>query len=1081
MIEPSPDTNELAPLEIKIGVFRDWLHKKAGPRVAQNDGQVFTGWEKRLATLLDDVRKKPQVPIALVGSTGSGKSTLLNALLGVEVLPVSNMKPCTAVVTSVRYSPAPVYQATVTFLSRAAWDEELGKLKDTFRAGDKDDDTEGADEWQVISRSTKDKICAVYGLDKESVEQMPDFDALKLDPQMAGCLAGEGSRIFLEAATAKDLKQKLRGYLSSEERYWPLIKTVEVTGPFDALRHGAVLIDLPGVNDPNQAREEVTRSFLRDAPFIWIAFNTKRGMTKDIHELLVKQDLLRQFLMHGKHDAVTFIGTHADDFDPEQAIDEFSLDADASNAEIIRERSRRVVKQVRADLEDISTELAHVANAKFDDLERLKHTLAQTKVFVVSTRAYMQLQKISQGRKDYGIERVDDSGVPAVVRHISEVCRKQDRRAQHEAIERRFSFVVEEVRGFFFARISQIELQQGALRQKAEALKTRLAGPRITLTTETERIRDQASLRFKSRRESFETSIKLAADRARHGLEDRFDRWSSMHHMTLRACLVRDGEFSSSNGKQYDFNKDIAQPLLESIPFTWDDFFGQHLRESLTEVREQLKARAEVFLERLKSEASQSEVFDVERIASLSTDIELSQRNIEFHVEQKTNGILSTIQRVRRELADGITNTTRSSMLAGYTAAKEESGSGMKRRMLETITRHARQASDKLFNTILAELTAGIVELGLQFNHDLRELTEVVGQQADRVSGNLGLGVVQDQVQNVELARQALEEVLTELAGIQPPSSQSSDSLLVAEVPAKVQQRPRTLIYFLPNIGSNLAGFDALAALAAQVSVEKTTQVELSLARMESFEANMSAPLGVVLNKLTDSLKQVSVVAVPPTIEPILSRNGFLTAFNYPPGAGISTTALPYQRFKLQDSSLFAQYLQDHLPGKGIPTMSTGLGKLFQQSLFEVFENAAFHSNSSLGVFVCGQFFPIKQRLDITIADAGITIPRLVKATFDWEMSATDALAWALQDGNTTKREGKPGGVGLKLLRDFVTLNEGRLQIASGSAYWEMNAGTIEVHPLASPFPGTVVNLEVNTADGKSYRLANEVSPENIF
>ena len=99
MTQPSPDPNELSPLEIKIAVFKDWLRKKAGPLLAHSNGQVFPGWEKRLSSLLDDVRKKPIVPIALVGSTGSGKSTLLNALLGAEVLPVSNMKPCTAVVT----------------------------------------------------------------------------------------------------------------------------------------------------------------------------------------------------------------------------------------------------------------------------------------------------------------------------------------------------------------------------------------------------------------------------------------------------------------------------------------------------------------------------------------------------------------------------------------------------------------------------------------------------------------------------------------------------------------------------------------------------------------------------------------------------------------------------------------------------------------------------------------------------------------------------------------------------------------------------------------------------------------------
>ncbi len=287
--------------------------------------------------------------------------------------------------------------------------------------------------------------------------------------------------------------------------------------------------------------------------------------------------------------------------------------------------------------------------------------------------------------------------------------------------------------------------------------------------------------------------------------------------------------------------------------------------------------------------------------------------------------------------------------------------------------------------------------------------------------------------------------------------------------------------YYLPNISSDAAGFGALGALAAEALAERTAQVEVSFSQLTSFEANMAAPLGVVLNKLTDVLKVVTIVEVPASTEAMLRRNGLLVAFGYPPVSSTSRTALPYRRFKLQDSALFAKYLQDHLPGKGIPTMSTGLGKLFQQSLFEVFENAIFHSGSNLGVFVCGQFFPLKQRVDITIADAGITIPCKVNATFGWNLSATDALAWALKEGSTTKREGKPGGVGLKLLRDFVALNKGRLQIASGGAYWEFNAGAVSTQALSSPFPGTVVNLEINTADNKSYRLANEVSPENVF
>ena len=196
------------------------------------------------------------------------------------------------------------------------------------------------------------------------------------------------------------------------------------------------------------------------------------------------------------------------------------------------------------------------------------------------------------------------------------------------------------------------------------------------------------------------------------------------------------------------------------------------------------------------------------------------------------------------------------------------------------------------------------------------------------------------------------------------------------------------MIYYLPNIVSDAAGFGELATLSARSLAEELPHLEVNLSRLTIFDANMAAPLGVVLNKLTAALKVVSIVDVPQPMEAILRRNGLLAAFGYPPATTKSPTALPYQRFKLQDSSLFAQYLLDHLPGKGIPTMSTGLGKLFQRSLFEVFENAIFHSNSPIGVFVCGQFFPLKQRVDITIADAGITIPRKVNEAFMWDLSA---------------------------------------------------------------------------------------------
>ena len=67
-----------------------------------------------------------------------------------------------------------------------------------------------------------------------------------------------------------------------------------------------------------------------------------------------------------------------------------------------------------------------------------------------------------------------------------------------------------------------------------------------------------------------------------------------------------------------------------------------------------------------------------------------------------------------------------------------------------------------------------------------------------------------------------------------------------------------------------------------------------------------------------------------------------------------------------------------------------------------------------------------------------------------------------------------PGGLGLKLLREFVRLNEGRIQIVSDRGYWECDTNGENAVRMEQSFPGTVVNLEINTADTKSSYLKSE-------
>jgi hypothetical protein len=140
------------------------------------------------------------------------------------------------------------------------------------------------------------------------------------------------------------------------------------------------------------------------------------------------------------------------------------------------------------------------------------------------------------------------------------------------------------------------------------------------------------------------------------------------------------------------------------------------------------------------------------------------------------------------------------------------------------------------------------------------------------------------------------------------------------------------------------------------------------------------------------------------------------------------------------------------------------------------------HSKSESGIFVCGQFYPKKKRIDFTIADAGIGIRQNVRRYLkDNTISSCDAINWAITEGNTTKTRSHPGGLGFKLIKDFIALNNGKLQIVSRYGFYQFTAQGESVTKMQNDFPGTCLNIEINTSDTCQYCLKSELQANDIF
>lgn len=286
----------------------------------------------------------------------------------------------------------------------------------------------------------------------------------------------------------------------------------------------------------------------------------------------------------------------------------------------------------------------------------------------------------------------------------------------------------------------------------------------------------------------------------------------------------------------------------------------------------------------------------------------------------------------------------------------------------------------------------------------------------------------------------------------------------------------------LPAIRHDQSGFEALIHLNAKSEQHSFGHIEIDMAATDWFDADMCAAFGAILYRIGSQVNSVYLINLRAEVEKILSKNGFLSNYGGKRIPDKWGTTIPYQRFEVQDDRYFANYVATELVRRAeMPQMSSGLIKKFRESVFEIFSNSVIHSQTKLGIFSCGQYFPKRNRLDFSVVDLGIGIRQNIKQSIGFDFPAEQAIAWATQGNNTTKRGRIPGGLGLKLLSEFIKLNDGRIQIVSDAGYFCLQKDRSFVKRFSQPFPGTAVSIEINTADTHSYLLSSELSDAEVF
>lgn len=272
-------------------------------------------------------------------------------------------------------------------------------------------------------------------------------------------------------------------------------------------------------------------------------------------------------------------------------------------------------------------------------------------------------------------------------------------------------------------------------------------------------------------------------------------------------------------------------------------------------------------------------------------------------------------------------------------------------------------------------------------------------------------------------------------------------------------------IYLTGQVRTTLSGFKSLTEFYHQGKNFFNETIILDFYWLEWIGANWSALLSAILYKLNkeNNLTFQTDIEFLKSKFDVLLRNQFIKTEEF--SEDIRESTIPIKSFNPIDKEGFISYINNKLmEHRGMPVLTKELKEQIKQDIIEIFCNINYHANTKEPFFICGQFYPKKNTLILTMVDIGAGfLPAIRNYTSNKINNSKDAILWTLKGRSTKpKSDGVPGGLGIKNIYSYTKESGGNFQIITGNAFWDLSMEGIlpvGIAHLEKEFCGSTINL----------------------